>query len=124
MKKVLKAGTVMNQKIVDKILRKLLEQLVQGDENIEEFSKTTKLSGTTLRNINSRKGFTADSLIKLLLANGVSEDLLTNLPRSKPSQVSKTLTEWYKIGLSLTDKQRETIGNFVKVLKSDWQLRR
>ena len=113
----------MNQKIVNKILHKLLEQLVQKDKNIAKLSKATKLSETALRNLESRKSINADSLIKLLLANGVSEDLLTNLPRNKPSQVSETLTNWHKIGLSLNDKQREKIGSFIKILKSDWQLR-
>ena len=113
----------MNQKMVDKILHKLLDQLIQKNENIAKLSKLTKLSETALRSAKSRKSISADSLIKLLLAHGVSEDLLMNLPRSKPSQVSKTLTEWHKIGLGLNDKKREAIGSFVKILKSDWRLR-
>ena len=113
----------MNQKIVDKVLHKLLEQLIQKNENIAKLSKLTKLSETALRNAKSRKSISADSLIKLLLAHGVPESLLMNLPRSKPSQLSKTLTDWHKIGIGLTDKQREKIGDFVKILKSDWRLR-
>ena len=113
----------MNQRLVDKILHNLLSQLIGKREFLKNLHQATKLSKTTLRNIKSRKGLTADSLIKLLLAHGVSEDLLTNLPRSKPSKISKTLTEWNKIGVSLTDEEREKIGRFVKTVKSEWRIR-
>lgn len=113
----------MNQKAVDKILYKLLEQLIQRGGSIAKLSKITKLSETTLRSAKSRKSISADTLVKLLLAHGVSEDLLTNLPRNRPSKISKTLTEWNKIGLGLTDKEREKIGQFVKTVKTEWRLR-
>ena len=113
----------MNQQVIDKILQDLLEQVIQKGETINKLHQATKLSKTTLRSIKSRKSISADSLIKLLLAHGVSKDLLRNLPRNEPSNVSKTLTEWNKIGLSLTDREREKIGRFVRALKNDWQLR-
>ena len=104
----------MNQKTVDKILHNLLEQLVQKGEAITKLHQVTKLSKTALRTVRLRKGLSADSLIKLLLAHGVSEHLLMNLPRRRPPQMSKTLTEWNKIGLSLTDKERIKVGKFYK----------
>ena len=113
----------MNQKTIDKILGNLVEQLVPKGSNIAQLSKATKLSESALRNLRNRKSISADTLLKLLLAHGVSSDLLTNLPRNKPSKISKTLTDWNKIGLSLSDREREKLGGFVKTLKSDWRLK-
>ena len=113
----------MNQKTIDKMLGDLVEQLVPKGSNIAQLSKATKLSESALRNLRNRKSISADTLLKLLMAHGVSSDLLTNLPRNKPSKISKPLTDWNKIGLSLSDREREKLGGFVKTLKSDWRLK-
>ena len=96
----------MMQKKVNKVLAQLIEQLVpartsKGER--EKICKVTKLSHSTLRTARFRQGMSADTLIKLLLAHGVSPDILINLPRTRPSQISKSLTLWNKIGLNLTE---------------------
>ncbi len=115
----------MLQRKVDRILAKLIDQLIpkrilRGD--IDKFCKATRLGKTTLRGARSRQGIYADTLIKLLLAHGVSEELLTNLPRTKTSKISKTLTEWNKVGLSLSDKERENFMRFIEMVKTEWKL--
>ena len=70
-----------------------------------------------------RQSISADTLIKLLLAQGVSPDILLNLPRTRPSKISETLTLWNKIGLNLSSKEREKLGKFIKVLMTEWKLK-
>ena len=104
----------LNQKTVDQVLQNLLGQLIQKGEATRQLHQATKLGKTTLRTIRLRQGLSAASLIKLFLAHGVSENFLMNLPRNRPTKISKTLTEWNKIGLSLTDKERVKVGKFLK----------
>ncbi len=116
----------MLQSKIDKILAELLEQLIPERIRSGEaarFSKATGLAPTTLRVARLRQSINADTLIKLLVAHGVPEDVLTNLPRSRPSKISKSLTKWNKIGLKLSDKERESIGAFVEILITKWKLR-
>ncbi len=114
------------QKKVNDTISELIEQLIperikKGE--LTKICKATGLSESTLRMIRSRKSVSADTLIKLLVANGVSFDTITNLPRSKPSKICKSLTMWNKLGLSLNEAEREKIIKFIKTILVDWKLK-
>lgn len=121
-----KLGRSRMQREVDSILAKLIAQLIpeeNKDKDLDQICKITKLSKSTLRMAHMRKSISADTLIKLLLVNGVSKDLLLNLPRNKPIKFSPSSTLWNKIGLSLGEKERGKLGEIVKTISSEWKLR-
>ena len=114
------------QKTVNKILVELIEQLIPKRAAKGELGKicnATSLSQSTLRMARLRESISADTLVKLLLAHGVSPETLTNLPCSKPSKICKSLTYWKKVGLNLNEKEREKLGKFIKNLKTEWKLK-
>ena len=114
------------QKIVNKILAELIEQLIPERGKKGEPRKicnATGLSQSTLRMARSRESISADTLVKLLLAHGVLPETLTNLPHSRPSKICKSLTYWNKVGLNLNEKEREKLGKFIKNLKAEWKLK-
>lgn len=114
------------QKKVDEILAQLIGQLIpdripRGE--LERICRATKLSQSTLRMARLRQSVSADTLVKLLLAHGVSPSALRNLPRNRPSKLSETLTQWNKIGLNLSEQEREKLGKFVKALVAEWKVK-
>ena len=85
----------MKQEEINKILVELLEQLIpekMPKGEVEKLSIASGVSASAIRGARSRESLNSDTLIKLLRAHGVSADTLMNLPRNKPSKISKTLT--------------------------------
>lgn len=112
------------QKKVNDILVQLINQLVPARSSMEQrenICRTTKLSYSTLRMARSRNGMSADTLIKLLLAHGVAPENLVHLPRTQPSKVSKSLTQWNRIGLNLGDRERENVMKLIALITREWK---
>lgn len=90
---------------------------------VEKLAKAAGISPGTLRQIRKRESVSADTILSILLARGVPEEVLTNLPQSGVAGFSKSLSEWNRLGNTLTDDQRESIVKLVRVLLHDWKPR-
>lgn len=110
----------MSNKIKDKdvreILKQLIDQLAPEDMPKPEVAKLRKATGfgeSTIRNARKREALSGDTLIRLLLAHGVDPREILNLPRKKPSKVCPTITKWHKLGLTLTELEREAYSDLI-----------
>lgn len=90
---------------------------------VEKLAKAAEISPGTLRQIRKRESVSADTILAILLARGVSEEALINLPQSGAAVFSRSLSDWNRLGNTLSDGQREGIIKLVKVLLGDWRLR-
>lgn len=104
-------------KKVKSILMHLIETLAPEDMPKGEIAKLREATGlgeSTIRTARKRERISADTLVRLLLAQGIDEQDIINLPRKKPSKICPSLTEWNKLGLSLSKTEREAYTEFVK----------
>lgn len=107
---------------MDKIVRETLMALIKilaPDEmprnEVAKLIRATRLGASTIRNAKKRERISGDTLIRLLLANGVDPKDIINLPRKRISRVCPTMTEWNKLGLKLNKKEREAYISMI-----DW----
>lgn len=97
------------------------EEMPKGE--IAKLRQATGLGESTIRTARKRERMSADTLVRLLLAQGIDEQDILNLPRKKPSKICPSLTEWNKLGLSLNKTERETYSEFIKWNKSRFRVK-
>ncbi|MBX3034502.1 MAG: hypothetical protein KF865_11310 [Bdellovibrionaceae bacterium] len=91
--------------------------------DVQRLAKAAQLSPGTLRQIRNRGSVSAETILSVMLARGVSEDDLINIKPSAEVKFSKSLTEWNRLGSSISEKQREQLLKLVHFLLSDWTLK-
>lgn len=91
--------------------------------DVQRLAKAAQLSPSTIRQIRNRGSVSAETILSILLAKGIPEEDLINLKPSGDVKFSKSLTEWHRLGSSLSEKQREQLLKFVQFLLSDWTLK-
>ena len=111
---------------VDRLIADLIDQLIpprlpRGEA--QRISAITGLSVTTIRSIRNRKNLSADTLLRLLLARGVSPAVLTSLPRTSRSEASRQDTRWAKLGASLSEIEMEKTIELIRFLLKSWRLK-
>jgi hypothetical protein len=109
-----------------KVLNSWIRDFIPEDMpfgEVEKLAKAAQISPGTLRQIRKRESVSADTILSILLARGVPEEALMNLPQSEAAAFSRSLSEWNRLGNTLSDGQRENIIKLVKVLLGDWKLR-
>ncbi len=104
-------------KKVREILTLLIDLLAPADMPKSEIAKLRKATGlgeSTIRTARRRERISADTLMRLLLAHGVDEKDIIHLPRKRSSKICSSLTEWNRVGLTLTKTERKAYTDFIK----------
>jgi hypothetical protein len=91
--------------------------------DIEALAKSAKISPGTIRQIRNRGSVSADTIVSLMLARGVSKDQLENLSQDGKSSFSKSLTEWNRIGNKLSEEERQKVLQVMKLLLENWKIK-
>jgi hypothetical protein len=82
------------------------------------------ISAETLRTNVRRKSFNADTLMRLLLARGVSAETLSHLPQTDFSKLSKSEVIWLELGRKLNDAEKVQFAELVEYLRVRWDLKK
>lgn len=90
---------------------------------IEKLSKAAQISSSTIRQIRSRGSVSAETILSIMIARGVSEDDLANIAQTEDAKFSKSLSEWNQLGNVLSDKQRQQLIKLAKFLLNDWKIK-
>ena len=109
---------------VKKLIRQLLEQLAPTNMNKGELKKLSQAAGlgeSTIRNAKHRQGLTADTLLALLLAQGVDSKDILNLPRKQCSQISPTNFKWVQLGHQLSEQDKIVFMDFIHWSKNKFK---
>jgi len=91
--------------------------------DVQRLAKAAQLSPGTLRQIRNRGSVSAETIISVMLAKGVSEEDLINIQPSGEVKFSKSLAEWNRIGNSISEQQREQVLKLINFLLSEWTLK-
>lgn len=70
-----------------------------------------------------RRSLGADTLIRLMLARGISSRSIKQLPQTELAQLSKGEGEWLSLGRQLTDDERVEFSGLVRFMLARWELR-
>lgn len=97
-----------------------LESAAKGEG--EELAQKANLNPNTVRQIKSRKSCSAESIIRLLLAKGVSPQLLSNIYSTERAQ-NKSLQDWNQLGSSLSKSDRDQFIKLIKYMKKEWEIK-
>lgn len=89
-----------------------------------KIAKKAGLSPATLRAMSWRRTVNADSLIRLLIARGMSAQSLSNLPQTEFSPVKESEIQWFKIGQELTSEKKMAFIQLIKFLQNQWDLKK
>jgi hypothetical protein len=112
---------------IQALLTQLMDFLVPAGMTRKErliLAERAGISGETLRKNIQRKSLNADTLIRLLLARGVSPETLLQLPQSEFSELSKGETVWLELGRKLTDNEKSQYAELIEYIRIRWNLRK
>ncbi|GIL18737.1 MAG: hypothetical protein BroJett040_24880 [Oligoflexia bacterium] len=65
----------------------------------------------------------ADTMIRLLLARGVSASTLENLPQTETSKLSRGEIEWNELGRELSEEEKREFASLIRYLLIRWKLK-
>lgn len=86
-------------------------------------AKSAGVSVETLRTTLKRQTMNADTLIRLLLARGVSSQTIENLPQTELDQISQAEVEWLELGRDLSEAEKKEFAGLIRYLLIKWQLK-
>ncbi len=107
------------------VLSKLLEFIVPEGMSPKERRRLAAQAGIseeTLRKNLQRKSLNADTLIRLLLARGVSAKALAAPQQADLSKLSEGEAGWAEFGRKLSEAERTEFVELLKYLRSRWDL--
>ncbi|MGZ3745076.1 MAG: hypothetical protein ACXVBQ_14535 [Pseudobdellovibrionaceae bacterium] len=81
------------------------------------------ISVETLRTTVKRQSLNADTLIRLLIARGVSAQTIENLPQTELVHLSQGEIEWMELGRELSEGEKKEFSGLVRFLLIKWQLK-
>lgn len=99
----------------------LPKEMSFGD--VQKLAKAAQLSPSTLRQIRNRGSVSAETIISIMIAKGVSEDDLINIRPTSDVKYSKSLSDWNRVGSTISEKQREQLLKLVHFLLTEWTLK-
>ena len=114
-------------KDVQEVLDGLFDLLVPKEITPKErkaLAKKAGISEGTLRANIHRKTLNAATLVRLLLARGVSRKTLVDLPQTETSKLSDGEASWIKLGRELSETERIEFSALVGILRSKWRLKK
>lgn len=103
----------------------LFDLVIPEGMTAQERSAVAKQAGInpeSLRVMRRRKTVNADTLIRLLLARGVSLQALESLHQTDSKQMLKGELDWQKIGRELSDAERTEFSSLVRMIRAKWRL--
>lgn len=115
-----------NDKRVKQTLQKLLGFLIpagMSPKEREALAKNAGISAETLRTSLKRQSMNADTLIRLLLARGVTTQTLENLPQTDLKSLPPGEAEWLELGRELSEMERKEFSGLIRYLRIKWSLR-
>lgn len=111
---------------IEKVLEELLSLVVPEGMSAKErnqFAGRAGISPETLRTNIKRKTLNATTLIRLLLARGISPKTIIDLPQTEHARLSKGESDWLKFGRELGEDEKVEFVSLLKVLRSKWKLK-
>lgn len=99
----------------------LPKEMAFGD--IVALAKAAQINPGSIRQIRTRESVSAETIISVMLARGVSEEDLISLPQRGDVKYSKSLNEWNQLGSTISEKQREHVVKLIKFLLADWKIK-
>jgi len=108
------------------VLSKLLDFIVPSGMNAKERRQLADRAGVseeTLRKTTQRQSLNADTLLRLLLARGVSLKTLVNLPQTDFTKLPPGETDWLQFGREASDIEKREYVALLRFLNSKWKLR-
>ena len=107
-------------KNVEKILNNWADKVVPEGMPTPEIKKLADKSGLnweTLRGVRRRKAYTAETIVRALLASGVEVKTLLNLSINPKSTQLPKEKEWIQFGRTLAEKERVEFIDLLKHVK-------
>jgi hypothetical protein len=111
-----------SKKVINAWIRDFLPKEMAFGE-VEKLARAAQISPGTIRQIRNRESMSAETIVSIMLARGVSEDDLINIPQRGEAKFSKSLSDWNHLGNSLSEKQREQIVKLANFLLADWKVK-
>ena len=112
-------------KQINQVMQKVLAMVApKGMTSSErrELAKAAGISHESLRTTLKRKTMNADTLIRLLLARGVSASSIENLPQSEASKLSRGELDWIELGRELSEDEKREFSSLIRYLVGLWKL--
>jgi len=107
------------------VLEKLMAFIVPEGMSVKDrndLAQRAGISPETLRKNLQRNSLNADTLIRLLLARGVTTETLTTLPQLNLETISKGEQAWLQFGLEITDRERLEFLELLRYIMLRWEL--
>lgn len=112
-------------KQINQVMQKVLAMVApKGMTSSErrELAKAAGISHESLRTTLKRKTMNADTLIRLLLARGVSASSIENLPQSEASKLSRGELDWIELGRELSEDEKREFSSLIRYMVGRWKL--
>lgn len=94
-----------------------------GFGDVQRLAEEAQISPGTIRQIRNRGSVSAETILSIMIAMGVREEVLINIKSTAEPKFSKSLTEWNRLGASLSEKEREKLIKFANFLLSEWTIK-
>ncbi len=110
-------GVIIMDKNIDKVLKNWADRTVPDGmptSEIKALAEKAGLNWETLRSVRRRKAYTAETIIRALLASGVEVKTLLSLPVNPKGSLLPKEKEWIQYGRTLSAKER---SEFIELLK-------
>lgn len=107
-------------------LSKLLTWLVPSGMTTKErntLAKNSGISAETLRTTLKRQSMSADTLLRLLLARGVEQQALENLPQTNFKAISSGEAAWIDLGREMSEVERKEFAELIRFLRNKWNIK-
>ncbi|MBS1983259.1 MAG: hypothetical protein JST16_03730 [Bdellovibrionales bacterium] len=110
---------------VELILERLLKLVVpvgMGTRERRQLAKKAGISDETLRAGIRNRSLRSDTLIRLLVARGVSPKTLASLSQSDAGQLNRGDFVWLEYGNHLTEQEKVEFVSLIRFMKDKWEL--
>lgn len=107
------------------VLERLLSIVVPKGMSPRErrhLAKKAGISDETLRAGIRNRSLRSDTLLRLLLARGVSPKTLATLPQSDVTQLNRGDFVWLDYGTQLTEEEKIEYIGLIRFIRSKWNL--
>lgn len=105
--------------VLHKILCFVAPAAMKASERAQ-LARAAGINPDTLRHLLKRESLHADTLIRLLLARGVSAKAITNLPQTEFSELKPGEARWIEYGRALTEVEKIEFVEIVDYIRQKW----
>lgn len=110
---------------VELILERLLALVVPKGMSAKErrqLARRAGISDETLRAGIRNRSLRSDTLIRLLVARGVSPKTLASLPQSDSAELNRGDFVWLQYGSQLTEDEKVEFVSLIRFIREKWAL--